>query len=700
MRYNLHVELHTLLATLPKIGPSLSYRLKLLELFDIEDLLYHFPFRYDDFSQSLAISQVKVGESVTFLGEVWSIKNSYTRFHKVITRAILNDSTGTIELVWFNQPWLTKSIKTGDRLQVSGKVTRYGSKTSLVAPQWEKKAMEIDIPDSAANLHTGRLVPIYPETAGLTSKWLRRMIAQILPEMLPTVIDPLPEEVRGNLLPLPDALQQIHFPKTLEEAQKARDRLAFDELFFIQVSVQKRRRAWQDKKVFRALKVDQNKLASFIDKLPFELTGAQERVIREITDDLQKPHPMNRLLQGEVGSGKTVVAAALSYLVSLNGLRTIIMAPTEILAFQHLATFTKLLEPYGLSVGIYTGSRKSLQKTVAGKQKKTSSHNSQPITKPDIIIGTHALLSQKLQLDKVGLVVVDEQQRFGVEHRSILRTRAKSPHFLTMTATPIPRTVALTLYGDLDISVIDELPRGRQTVRTYFVPQRKREDAYKFIAKHVRNGEQVYIITPLIEQSETLASVKAATVEYERLKKEVFPQFRLGLLHGRMKSKEKEEVITKFKNQKIDILVSTSVVEVGVDVQSASIMVVEGAERFGLAQLHQLRGRVGRGKVQSYTFLFTGQENPFTVKRLKNLEKIHNGLKLAELDMQIRGSGEVFGLRQSGEWNLKIASLSDLSLIEKTRDSASKILKKDPNLDKHPQLAAKLTSGGKEVFPD
>ncbi|MDO8498426.1 MAG: ATP-dependent DNA helicase RecG [bacterium] len=420
----------------------------------------------------------------------------------------------------------------------------------------------------------------------------------------------------------------------------------------------------------------------FFTSLSFQLTDAQKRVIQEVVTDLSKNFPMNRLVQGEVGSGKTVVAAAVIYLAHLNNLKSIIMAPTEILAFQHFDTLSRLLEPFGIKVGIYTGSRKRIQGDLP------------------VIVGTHALLSKSLELNNVGLVVVDEQQRFGVEQRTLLRDKAESPHFLTMTATPIPRTVALTIYGDLDLSVIDQMPVGRKVVRTYFVPQSKRLDAYKFIENHIKEEEQAYIITPLIEESETQASAKAAKVEYERLQKQVFPKLRLGLLHGRLKSKEKEAAINAFKNHELDILVSTSVVEVGVDVPNATIMVIEGGERFGLAQLHQLRGRVGRGEQQSYAFLFTEEENPQVINRLKNLERIHDGLTLSELDLKIRGGGEVFGTAQSGRWNLKIASLSNLSLIEKTRAAAQKVLAQDPSLDKYPNLKRKLSSLAPEVSPD
>ncbi|KKS70058.1 MAG: ATP-dependent DNA helicase RecG [Candidatus Daviesbacteria bacterium GW2011_GWA2_42_7] len=682
------MELKTPLLSLSGIGPSLADRLHRLNLFTVEDLVYHFPFRYDDFSATQPLDQTRIGETATFRGELWSIKNTYTRFRKVLTQAILNDGTGTVEIVWFNQPWLTKNLKAGDRLQVSGKLNRKGSKISLVSPVWERiQTPEVEnFKPRELGIHTGRLVPVYPETYGLTSKWLRYKISQILPTVLPKITDPLPEDIKDNMLPEAQALQQIHFPDNFGQVRKATERLAFDELFYIHLQTQMKKADWKEKKVVVPWKINQSKLTGFIKKLPFKLTNAQERVLKEIIADLKSSQPMNRLLQGEVGSGKTVIAAIAAFLAHTNNLRTIIMAPTEILAFQHYETLSKLLGPLGIEIGIYTGSKKAVSR--------------QPSAISNVIVGTHALLSSKLELDNVGLVIIDEQQRFGVEHRSILRSKSKSPHFLTMTATPIPRTVALTLYGDLDLSIIDQMPLGRKVVRTHFVPHVKRADAYKFISNLVEQGQQAYIITPLIEESETLISAKAAKVEYEKLQKDIFPNLRLGLLHGRLKSKEKEAAINQFKNHEVDILVSTSVVEVGVDVPNATIMVIEGAERFGLAQLHQLRGRVGRGELQSFTFLFAETESPQVVNRLKNLEKIHDGLKLAELDLKIRGSGEIFGTLQSGQWNLKIADLSNLTLIESTKLAASKILGISPNLDKYPEIKAKLGVGLKEIMPD
>ncbi len=672
------MNLQTPLSGITGVGPTFAQRLAKLNLFTVADLLTYYPFRYDDFSKVSKVAQLTTEDIVTLRGQIWSIQNSYTKFKKVITKAVLNDGTGSVDLVWFNQPWLTKNLLVSDFIQVSGSVERFKSKVSMTAPEWEK--VPGDGSTEFVGKHTGRLVPIYSETYGVTSKWIRTKIYDLLPQMVHQFDDPLPPHLRGGMLELNKALEYIHYPANFTQMMAAKDRLAFDELFFIQLATLQKRMEWNERPSIAQWEIDQEKVEQFIKDLPFELTNAQKRVITEICVDLKKGHPMNRLVQGDVGSGKTIVATVIAYLAHLNKCQVLLMAPTEILAFQHHRTLSKLLEPYGINVGIYTGSRKEVAEHVN--------------------IGTHALLSDKFSLDNVGLVIIDEQQRFGVEQRTVLRSKGNSPHFLTMTATPIPRTVALTIYGDLDLSIIDELPKGRKVVRTHFVPHQKRGDSHQFIAKEVAAGRQVYIVTPLIEESETSASAKAAKVEYEHLSKDVFPDLKVGLLHGRLSAKDKEAVINQFKEHQLDILVSTTVVEVGVDVPNASIMMIEGSERFGLAQLHQLRGRVGRGSDQSYCFLFASDEQPMVVNRLKNLETTHDGLKLAELDLQIRGSGDIFGHRQSGRWDLQLASLSDISLIERTRSAATEILSDSPKLDKYPQIKAKLDAVAKQVFPD
>ncbi len=679
------MELKTSLAQLTGIGPGLLYKLKRLNLNTINDLIYHFPFRYDDFSSITSALDAKVGETVTLQGEIWSIQNIYTRSRKIITKALLNDGTSPIELTWFNSSWITKQIQVGNRLQVSGKLSKYKNKLSVIAPRWER--LDNTQTNNQQSLHTGRLVPVYPETMGLSSKWLRTKIDKLLPLVINQIGDPLPDQTRENMLPLNEAIQQVHFPENWKQAEKARERLGFDELFFVSLATQKIRMEWKKKPLIKPLKIKSSDVKNFLDKLPFQLTAAQQKVLQEIIRDLQQNSPMNRLIQGEVGSGKTVVAAITAYLAYKNNLRTLFMAPTEILAFQHYETLDRLLSPFGIEVGIYTGSKKF------NKGKETTE------LQPNIIIGTHALLSDKLFPKDIGLIIIDEQQRFGVEQRTLLRKKAKIPHFLTMTATPIPRTVALTLYGDLDMSVINEMPKGRQVVKTYVVPESKRTDSYKFIAKKVKEGDQVYIITPLIEASETLVSVKAAKVEFDSLKK-IFPKLGLDLLHGRMKGAEKQKIIQDFQTGKTDILISTSVVEVGMDNPNATIILIEGAERFGLAQLHQLRGRVGRGVKESYCLLYTSGVSNDDKKRLHYLETTFDGLKLAELDLKIRGSGQIFGNLQSGRFEFKIASFSNISLLEKTKQAALNLLAADPTLDKYPLLKARLQEITSGVMPD
>lgn len=693
------MNLDTPLRQITGIGYVQGVRLANLNLITVNDLINHFPFRYDDFSETVDIAEAQIDQKVTLKGEIWQIKNIFTKYGKKLTQAIFNDGTNSINLTWFNQTYLTKSLKVGDKIQVSGKLTKFGSKLSIIMPVWERLSSLDHSPSAISHkpLHTGTLVPIYSETEGLTSRWLRTKISQILPKVDLFIEDHLPEEIRGDMLELKDAYHKIHFPKDYEEANKATDRLSFDEIFWIQLKTLMVKKLWKDKPSVKVFETPGEKLEKLLEGLPFKLTDAQQKVLDEILDDLRKGSPMNRLVQGEVGSGKTVVAAIAAYVAYLNGLKTFYMAPTEILAFQHYANFKKILEPLGLKIGLYTGSKK-FTKPPKPRGTRGTLDTLGTLDTPDIVIGTHALLSEKLIAEDVGLIIIDEQQRFGVEQRTILRNKAKIPHFLTMTATPIPRTVALTLYGDLDLSIINELPKGRIPIKTHYVPQKKREDSYKFIQERVEAGEQVYIITPLIEVSETMVTVKAAKDEFENLQK-IFPKLKLGLLHGRLKPKEKDQVLIDFKDKKLDILVSTSVVEVGVDIPNATIMVIEGAERFGLSQLHQLRGRVGRGQKQSYCLLFSTSEESGVVSRLKNLETISDGLKLSEIDMKIRGSGEIFGRRQSGRFDLKIADFSNLELIEKTRAAANKLIDEDPTLTKYPMLKQKIAESG-NVMPD
>lgn len=654
------------------VGKTYASRLKKIGINTVEDLLYYFPFRYIDYSLISSVNLVQPGEIVTIRGKIIKIKNEYTLTGKKIQKASLADSTGTIEVVWFNQPYLVKTLTPGTLVSLSGKVDLWSKRITLISPEYEiiktKKSTNNKV------IHTGRLVPVYHETYGLTSKWLRRKISFLIEKLIPQIDEFLPPEIlkKYNLMDIKDAFRQIHFPQDMKKAELARRRFAFEELFLLHLSAEERKKQWQSQKVAKKIEIKEKKIEKFIKKLPFKLTSAQKKVIKEILSDMSSKKPMNRLLQGDVGSGKTVVAAVAIYNNFLNKGKAVLMAPTEILANQHFKTLTNLLSPYKLKISLITRENKKYDKEA------------------DLLIGTHALIYKQENFERLSLVVIDEQHRFGVEQRAKLINKGKAPHVLTMTATPIPRSIALTLYGDLDLSILDEMPPGRKPVKTWVVPPQKRQDAYKWIENQiVKNSSQAFIICPLIETSEyeTLQSVKAATTEFEKLQKEVFPKLRLGLLHGKMKSSEKEKILQDFKDQKINILVSTPVVEVGIDIPQATIMMIEGAERFGLAQLHQLRGRVGRGDKKSYCLLFTDYWSPKILKRLKALEKTNIGMELAELDLKLRGPGEIYGTRQHGFWELKIANFSDLDLIKTSKTAAQEIFKK---LKEYPLLQQKL----------
>ncbi len=669
------MDLQTKIPEISRAYKMYARRLEKLGITKLEDFLFHSPFRYDDYRLVSKISDVQVGETVTIQGKILEIKNQYAR-RFVIQKARVDDGSGVLDITWFNQPFIVKSLSPGNKISLSGKIKSLHPRPQIDSPDFE-------IPNGQT-LHTARLVPVYPETRGVSSKWLRRQVYKILEENKNELPEFLPNEILGKykLLNFEKALWQVHFPDNFELAERGKERLSFDEFFLLHLSSLFRKKEWENKLYQKPLMVKRFKkeVDNFIKKLPFELTNSQQKVLTEIFSDLEKPTPMNRLLQGEVGSGKTVVATIAMYVAYLNGQKSILMAPTEILANQHYKTVQNLLSPFGIKVELLTGTKKIKQKNW------------------DILVGTHALLF-KQNFDDVGLVVVDEQQRFGVEQRSILRKRGESPNFLTMTATPIPRTVALTLHGNLSLSQLTEMPKERKKVRTWLVPAAKRNPAYDWIKKQIKEtNSQVFIICPFIEGSESLTTVKAATKEFDRLQKNIFPRLNLGLLHGKLKSKEKEKIMEQFKNKEIDILVATPVVEVGIDFPNATIILIEGSERFGLAQLHQLRGRVGRGEKQSYCLLFTETFSEAAFKRLKSLETLYNGAQLAELDLKLRGPGQIFGTMQHGIQNLKVASFSDFGLIEQTKIEAEKIF---PKLSKYPNLLEKVKLMNiQQVSPD
>lgn len=670
------MDLHTPITKGNRAMKMYATRLEKLGIRTFYDFLFHLPSRYEDYSITSNIAQIQPGEIVTIRGQVLEIKTNYLRGARIKTmqKAIVTDGTGTIELTWFNQPYLTRTILPNSTISASGRVDRFGrSKAlSLQSPEYEI------LNQSSQGIHTGRLIPIYPETQGVSSKWIRRQIYTILGKYLNELNEYLPESIvkQNHMLEFTQALQEIHFPKDFDMAQKARVRLAFDELFLMQLAAKKRRSQWQRRQKgipFQVKRFDQQ-ITACIASLPFTLTLAQQEALYKIMHDLQQETPMNRLLQGDVGSGKTVVAAVAMYIAFLNGYQSVLMAPTEILATQHFATVSKLLEPLGVKVDLITGNKKSIKNQV-------------PLD-TNILIGTHAVLNEKLRFKNLGLVIIDEQQRFGVEQRSIIRQKGDNPHLLTMTATPIPRTVALTMYGDLDLSYLNEMPHGRKRIKTWLVPPEKRTGAYTWIRKQIiETKSQVFIICPFIEPSETMQTVKAVNQEYIHLSKTIFPDLKLGLLHGKQKAKEKDEILHKFRNGDFDILVATPVVEVGIDIPNATLIMIEAAERFGLAQLHQLRGRVGRSDKQSYCLLFTDSKNTQTSTRLKAMETTHAGAELAELDLQLRGPGNLYGTAQHGIPKMKAASFSDQELIQKAKIAAEDIF---PSLSHYPLLSQQL----------
>lgn len=660
------------------VSETMSKRLARLGVATVADLLYHFPRRYDDFSQLKTINQLTPGEEVTIVGTVWEVNNRRTRGGTPLTTVTLSDETGMLQATWFNQPYLARQIQRARQIVLSGKVDLYLGRLTFQSPAWEP--LEKDL------IHTGRIVPVYPLTEGVGARWMRRTVKHALDRWAGAVPDHVPAYLRHRqgLMDLPVALGQMHFPDNWDKLAQARQRLAFDEFFLIQLGVLQRRHESRAASA-PTLQVDELVVQGFLRSLPFSLTGAQDRALGDILLDLAQPQPMRRLLQGDVGSGKTVVALTAALVAVNNGMQAAIMAPTEVLAEQHYQTVRALLGDTPVRVALLTGRLKSAEREEVRQAIAQG--------EVDIAVGTHALIQIGVTFPRLALAVVDEQHRFGVMQREALKDRARlDPHVLVMSATPIPRTLALTVYGDLDLSVIDELPAGRQPVDTRYLMPRQRERAYSFIRGQVEKGHQAFIICPLVEESEK-TEAKAAVEEHERLQREVFPNLRLGLLHGRMKSQEKESVMTAFRDGELDILVSTSVVEVGIDVPNATVMLVEGANRFGLAQLHQFRGRVGRGEARSYCLLLADDPSGEAEERLRIVERTHDGFVLAEEDLRLRGPGEFFGTRQSGLPDLRVARMSDVELLELAREEAIQLFERDPGFEQpdHQLLVAKLT---------
>jgi ATP-dependent DNA helicase RecG len=686
------------------VGPKFAAVLNQMGINTVEDLLRHYPRRHLDFQNRLKICDLEVGQEVTILGTIRSVSAFQSKNRNIsIVTATIHDGSGSITVTRFiggksNKYLLDRykeQLPKGGQVIASGIVERdnYGRKFTLKNAEVELLGFGSDgegddsatTGDAAAgkSIHVGRLVPVYPLTEGLSLRHLRVVIYNALESYGAYLKDVLPKDIKTelNLLDLEAAISGIHFPLTPEGIEDARRRLVFDELFLIQLQMAVRRHKFS---------LTENAL-SFSPKpgglieqmrshLPFKLTGAQERVFQEIARDLASSKPMHRLVQGDVGSGKTIVALLAALVAIDNGFQAVVMAPTEILAEQHYRQFQRLLTPLGLRCAVVLGKQ--------GQKERRQIRQDLLAGQVNIAVGTHALLEEDVEFKNLGLIIIDEQHRFGVKQRARLKAKGISPELLTMTATPIPRTLALTMHGDLDVSEIDELPPGRKPVETRMAGASKKKELFDFVRTEVAKGRQIYIVFPLIEESETLAA-KAATQEYQKLKDSIFPDLRIGLMHGKLKPQEKDSIMDEFRKHNYDILVSTTVIEVGVDVPNASVMIIENADRFGLAQLHQLRGRVGRGAEQSYCFLIADNKSPTTRQRLEVLTQTNDGFVVAEKDLEIRGPGEFLGFRQSGLPDLLLADLvKDTKILEEARNCALKLVKEDPDFIQNPALKA------------
>ena len=670
---------------LKRVPFGLAVKFDKLNVRTVRELLLFFPRRHVDYGDPVPVAHLELGREQTVRAQVWSAKERRMGFRMRSTEATIGDSSGMMQCTWFNQPWVARQLPVNAEIVVSGRVGERQGRPCFDNPEWELWSADL--------VHTGRLVPIYPLTAGLQNRTVRRVMQEALERFGDKLPDPLPESMRERLglAPIAAAVAQMHYPADRATLETARRRLAFEELLPIQLTMQLRRRLFQKSAPAEPVPMSAPIERAFKHALPFTLTGAQERVMFDVLNDLRKPVPMSRLVQGDVGSGKTVIAAAALVAGAANGRQGVMMAPTEILAEQHFRTIKQLLGANGsngplataqppfldrpLRIALLTGSLKA--------KDRRELYEALERGEIDVACGTHALIQGGVRFHDLGVAIVDEQHRFGVMQRAALREKgahaAHTPHMLVMTATPIPRTLALTLYGDLDISVLDEMPPGRQPIKTTWVGPDERGGAESFVREQVEEGRQAFVICPLVEESETL-DVKSAVAEYERLKRQVYPDLRLELLHGRMSAKQKDDVMRRFRNGEADILVSTSVIEVGIDVPNATVMMIEGADRFGLAQLHQFRGRVGRGGEQSYCLLLSDEPSEDARKRLELMEETNDGFRLAEADMQNRGPGQFFGTKQSGLPGLRVARLTDVKLIELTRAEAERLLDADPGL--------------------
>ena len=728
------------------IGPVFLKKLQKMGIKTIEDLVFHFPHRYEDFSNIKPVSKLKANENACVAAKLINIENTRAWKRKItITQAIFQDKTGAVRAVWFNQPYLIKNLKQNENFYLAGKVSFDKNGLFFSNPAYEKYFPSNQ--KGAKLTHLGQIAPIYPETEGLSSRWFRYILKPLLEKIKSEIPEIIPKETlkKYALMPISQAIWQIHFPFTLKLAEAAKKRFSFQELFLVELLILKEKLKLSQEKAI-SIPINVALIKKFVDSLPFKLTDAQKKATWRILKDLDKEKPMSRLLQGDVGSGKTIVALIASLNVAKAGYQIAFMAPTEILAKQHFKEAAKLLTSFKIRTALLTGkenkiiSQKLAKKTKNGLEPEILDISRNKVLDKarkgeiDLLIGTHSLIQDKVKFKNLAFVIVDEQHRFGIKQRRKMVQRPKQkntsqpiPHFLSMTATPIPRSLALTIYGDLDLSLIDEMPKGRKKVITKIVPPKNKEEIYNFIRKEIKKGRQAFIICPRIEannkqeieeinqdqknkkkkagqeknfsakDSFSWTEVKTVKEEYEKFSQEIFPDLKVEMLHGKMKPKEKEKIMQRLKNKKIDILVSTSVIEVGIDVPNASLIVIEGAERFGLAQLHQFRGRVGRSHFQSYCFLLTDSNSTKTKKRLEAMIKIENGFELAQKDLEIRGPGSLYGVKQWGIPDLAMENLKNLRLVEAARESAQEILSQDPSLIKHSFLKNYINRLGKKV---
>ncbi|MDD4358867.1 MAG: ATP-dependent DNA helicase RecG [Candidatus Pacebacteria bacterium] len=691
------MDFKTPIENIKYIGEKQSKKLKKLKIHTLGDLLFYFPSHYEDFSQITEMKDLKINEDAVIKGKIMELneERSFKKRISILT-ILLQDDSSNIEAIFFNQGFLKNSFQKGDELIVAGKL-KFKEKSLYFSPTIFEKTNKNEL------THLGKIMPVYRETKGLSSKYIRFVLKPLVDSFKGKLPETLPDKIikEHDLMSFNEAFEQIHFPKTMEMAEKAKKRFIFEHLFFISLSSLKKKYEIKNEKA-QKIEIKEDVIKRLKDSLPYKLTSAQEKVAKQILEDLNIPHPMNRLLQGDVGSGKTVVAGLIALNCIKNKTQAVLMAPTEILAKQHFKTLFDILKKFNVNVGLLTGKEDKYYsyklKTDTIEISRTKLLEKCANGEIDILIGTQALIVKKTSDKKpkvlfknLGLVVIDEQHRFGVKQRKELciENNDKIPHLLSMTATPIPRSLALTIWGDLDLSIIDKMPKGRKQVKTSIVLPIESEKTYKFIEKELKKGNQCFVICPRIEEDEnSKLDLKNVKDEFENLKK-IFPKFKIDMLHGKMKPKEKDEIMKNFKKKKFDVLVSTSVIEVGIDIPDATVILIEGADRFGLAQLHQFRGRVGRSEKQSYCFLRTESPTKNTIQRLKAMEKHASGFELSEIDLKLRGPGDFFGVKQWGFSDYVMSALKDIKLVEEAREAAKKVFLK---LENYPLTQKRLES--------